>query len=227
MNNGVCISLLPIYNFICRCPANFTGLRCENLIGACSTSLCQNGGTCVVNGLNAALCICPPTWTGTLCTQRIDPCTTTNPCVNSGICIAVANGTNRTTVLCQCLAGFTGKSAFGDGHLSFIQPSRTILRAARISLSNVVLRQRTMLVACRWNRSVLLQYAMDRRCLRYVDFTMHFAAVSQQWCLRRSRPHLYLCLSAGLLRYALRIHFNPIVYIGLCEQWHLCHPWNR
>ncbi|CAM4752695.1 unnamed protein product [Rotaria magnacalcarata] len=109
LNNGMCSSLLPIYNYTCTCPSNYTGYRCENFLGSCSTILCQNGGTCVYNGLSAVSCICPPKWTGTLCTQRIDPCTTSNPCLNSGICIAIFNSTNQTTIACQCVAAFTGQ----------------------------------------------------------------------------------------------------------------------
>lgn len=78
------------------------------MIGGCTTTICLNGGTCVYNGLNAIACLCPPTWTGTLCGQRIDPCTTANPCLNSGICIAIFNSSTQTTVRCQCLAAFTG-----------------------------------------------------------------------------------------------------------------------
>ncbi|CAF4535527.1 unnamed protein product [Rotaria sp. Silwood1] len=109
LNNGLCSSLLPIYNYTCICPSNYTGYRCENFLGSCSLIVCQNGGTCVYNSLNAISCICSPLWTGTLCTQRIDPCTTSNPCLNSGICIATFNSTNQTVVACQCLSTFTGQ----------------------------------------------------------------------------------------------------------------------
>lgn len=56
------------------------------------------------------MCLCTPLWTGTLCTQRIDPCVASNPCLNSGICIATYNGINQTIILCQCLAAYTGKN---------------------------------------------------------------------------------------------------------------------
>lgn len=72
-------------------------------------TICQNGGTCVYNGLNVISCICSPLWTGTLCTQRIDLCTTANPCLNSGICISIFNSTNQPTIACQCLAAYTGR----------------------------------------------------------------------------------------------------------------------
>ncbi len=108
VNNGLCLSLSPAYNYTCVCPTNYTGYRCENTLGSCSTTVCQNGGICVYNGLNAISCLCPPVWTGTLCTQRIDLCTTSNPCLNSGICITISNSTNQTIVACQCLAAFTG-----------------------------------------------------------------------------------------------------------------------
>ncbi|CAF3707629.1 unnamed protein product [Rotaria sordida] len=109
LNNGICSSLLPIDNYTCICPSNYTGHRCENFVGSCSTTFCQNGGTCVYNGLNAISCICPPVWTGTSCTQRVDPCTTSNPCLNSGTCIAIFNSTNSVMIACQCLATFTGQ----------------------------------------------------------------------------------------------------------------------
>jgi len=109
VNNGICLSSSLTYNYTCVCPANYTGYRCEDFLGACTPTICQNGGTCVYNGQNAISCLCSPLWTGTLCTQHVDPCATSNPCLNSGICIAIFNSTNQTLIKCQCLASFTGR----------------------------------------------------------------------------------------------------------------------
>ncbi len=66
-------------------------------MGACATTLCQNGATC--DGTWVATCTCIPGWTGPLCAQDIDECAST-PCKNKGECTTPTFG-NYT---CTCLS---------------------------------------------------------------------------------------------------------------------------
>uniref|UniRef100_A0A8D2NM54 Fibulin 7 n=1 Tax=Zosterops lateralis melanops TaxID=1220523 RepID=A0A8D2NM54_ZOSLA len=52
---------------MCQANGSWTGEepRCAE-ISECSSSPCQNGGTCL-EGLNNFKCLCPPQWTGTTC----------------------------------------------------------------------------------------------------------------------------------------------------------------
>jgi len=96
---------------------------------ACSSSPCENGGTCTPNGTEFN-CACSPGYSDPLCGTRefglvvvvvlvflltisvsppskeTNPCFP-NPCLNGGTCASESNSTGFT---CACAAGFSGSS---------------------------------------------------------------------------------------------------------------------
>ncbi|UJR28908.1 hypothetical protein I4U23_010126 [Adineta vaga] len=111
----------------CECPPLYTGARCESFAGAltttttvvpgvrpCSSSPCQNGGTCYSDMINF-ICTCLPNWTGPTCSIPMSIIVTTttvgpvgnpclpNPCQNSGACYR-----NGMVFACACRAPWTG-----------------------------------------------------------------------------------------------------------------------
>jgi len=101
--------------FACVCPPEYTGTQCETSVLAIHpcvtrpTTVCQNGGTCTINGADY-LCNCPMGWTGTNC-QTEDTITTcnSNPCGAHGTCLQAILPTNTLAIFCRCEAQWTGK----------------------------------------------------------------------------------------------------------------------
>jgi hypothetical protein len=87
--------------------------NCNIDVDECSSSPCQNGGTCSESSTNAVLphhgyrCECPPGWGGHDCDSDHAECES-NPCSNGGTCVdssadpRVAYGSYS----CHCAAGF-------------------------------------------------------------------------------------------------------------------------
>ncbi|XP_078472604.1 IgGFc-binding protein-like isoform X10 [Lampetra planeri] len=67
----------------------------------CASSPCQNGGTCLMNGVEYE-CTCPPNYNGTNCEISLDPCAP-NPCQNGGTCTAT-----NDKFECKCPATHNG-----------------------------------------------------------------------------------------------------------------------
>ncbi|XP_052331565.1 sushi, nidogen and EGF-like domain-containing protein 1 isoform X1 [Oncorhynchus keta] len=103
LNGGRCIDDCITGNpsFTCSCLAGFTGPRCQIDVEECSSSPCQNGGTCS-DQVNGFICQCPPGFTGTVCQTDVEECSS-SPCQNGGTCSDQFNG-----FICQCPPGFTG-----------------------------------------------------------------------------------------------------------------------
>nr|XP_045001328.1 lactadherin isoform X2 [Jaculus jaculus] len=77
----------------------------------CDSSLCLNGGTCLVGQESDFHCLCPEGFTGLVCNEtEKGPCFP-NPCWNGAEC-QVIEGTHRgdvfTQYFCQCPQGFFG-----------------------------------------------------------------------------------------------------------------------
>nr|XP_046231049.1 versican b [Scatophagus argus] len=68
----------------------------------CSTSLCQNGGSCYNKGAQN-VCLCAPGYTGQHCETDVDECQS-NPCLNGATCL---DGVNSFT--CLCLPSYNGE----------------------------------------------------------------------------------------------------------------------
>ncbi|XP_061431558.1 IgGFc-binding protein-like isoform X4 [Lethenteron reissneri] len=67
----------------------------------CASSPCQNGGTCLMNGVEYE-CTCPPNYNGTNCEISLDPCAS-NPCQNGGTCMVT-----NDKFECKCPATHNG-----------------------------------------------------------------------------------------------------------------------
>ncbi|XP_062853195.1 sushi, nidogen and EGF-like domain-containing protein 1 [Trichomycterus rosablanca] len=103
LNRGHCIDDCMTGNpsFTCSCLAGFTGHRCQIDVDECSSSPCQNGGTCT-DRVNAFACRCPAGFSGARCETDVDECQE-NPCLNGARCI---QGSGSYT--CECQPGYTG-----------------------------------------------------------------------------------------------------------------------
>ncbi|CAJ1069947.1 versican core protein-like [Xyrichtys novacula] len=67
----------------------------------CSTSVCQNGGSCYIKG-SQNICVCTPGYTGERCETDVDECHS-NPCLNGATCL---DGVNSYS--CLCLPSYAG-----------------------------------------------------------------------------------------------------------------------
>lgn len=71
---------------------------------SCSSSPCQNGGTCVSTGPSIYRCECPEGYMGLNCSDDMDMCTHTSPCQNGATC----SNDGANSYDCQCMAQYTG-----------------------------------------------------------------------------------------------------------------------
>ena len=59
------------------CPVGFCGSRCdEQVVDACTSLPCQNGGTCSLIDVGTPFCTCPAGWKGPTCETQLCPCWT-------------------------------------------------------------------------------------------------------------------------------------------------------
>ncbi|XP_014668701.1 PREDICTED: uncharacterized protein LOC106809975 [Priapulus caudatus] len=75
-----------------------------------SGDVCQNGGTCVLQGVGSSSysCCCAVGFTGRHCETNINECAR-RPCRNGGTCYEGAPGSYR----CECIPGFYGRNCAG------------------------------------------------------------------------------------------------------------------
>lgn len=77
----------------------------------CDSSLCLNGGTCLMGQDNEIYCLCPEGFTGLVCNEtEKGPCSP-NPCYNDAKCLVTVDtqrGDIFTEYICQCPVGYSG-----------------------------------------------------------------------------------------------------------------------
>ncbi|XP_038065045.1 delta-like protein A [Patiria miniata] len=72
MNGGTCDATGVTEPYVCRCPPNIEGDRCQYAF--CLDDPCLNGGTCY-NSAQGFWCMCPFLYQGEHCEQHCDPIT--------------------------------------------------------------------------------------------------------------------------------------------------------
>uniref|UniRef100_A0A914UJI5 Uncharacterized protein n=1 Tax=Plectus sambesii TaxID=2011161 RepID=A0A914UJI5_9BILA len=96
--------------FRCICDPNWTGEFCERTVRNCSTTECNNNGTCVMvseSGNLVPKCICPPRFTGPTCAESRVACDssgTSLSCSGHGKC-----QNNGDHFICHCDIGYVGE----------------------------------------------------------------------------------------------------------------------
>lgn len=84
-NNATCIDEVAGYH--CRCPPGYTGIQCQlQVIPACSSHPCTNGGSCMEDGNVGFRCACLEGFTGEACDRNVDDCVN-NGCENGATCL--------------------------------------------------------------------------------------------------------------------------------------------
>nr|XP_048290829.1 lactadherin isoform X1 [Myodes glareolus] len=77
----------------------------------CDSSLCLNGGTCLLGRDNDIYCLCPEGFTGLVCNEtEKGPCSP-NPCHHDGKCQVnkdAQRGDTFTPYICHCSLGYSG-----------------------------------------------------------------------------------------------------------------------
>ncbi|XP_035260196.1 hyaluronan-binding protein 2 [Anguilla anguilla] len=102
LNNGRCEAHGG--TFKCICPVPFKGKRCHTVHDFCKNAKCGHGECVITTKPPFFECKCTPPFQPPTCIRAV-PCNP-NPCLNGGTCIP---GLTRTTVQCDCPAGYTGK----------------------------------------------------------------------------------------------------------------------
>ena len=105
-NKGTCELSLE-YKLVCNCQENFIGDHCETDSRPCSSSPCQNNGTCsdMANNKTSARafgCICQPKYYGEFCQFKENVCAG-KTCSWAGRCFD-----NSSVPACKCFKFYSG-----------------------------------------------------------------------------------------------------------------------
>ncbi|KAG9510069.1 Neurogenic locus notch-like protein 2 [Fragariocoptes setiger] len=85
-------------------PAQATSVSIILNVDDCTSHQCQNGASCLNNGLNNYTCACPPQFTGPFCGHDVDECSQRpNVCQHGATCHNTFGGYS-----CICVNGWTG-----------------------------------------------------------------------------------------------------------------------
>ena len=86
LNDGTCVddNHYPLW-FLCICPDQISGDRCQNDDRPCQPNPCWNGGTCNGTSKTDYNCSCPKHWTGSHCEIKVNYCLNYT-CYNKGVC---------------------------------------------------------------------------------------------------------------------------------------------
>ena len=89
---------------LCVCPPGFGSNHCQSIVyNSCTSSPCQNAGSCFRNPGGGYLCVCPDNYLGSQCQTLTNYWCESSSCQNGATCLNITNGHT-----CTCLQGFSG-----------------------------------------------------------------------------------------------------------------------
>ncbi|VVC99646.1 unnamed protein product [Leptidea sinapis] len=88
--------------YTCICAQGYGGSRCEHTRGDCTTNVCLNGGSCIVDSIHPRgfRCQCTALYTGDFCQSQSEPCGGVLDAASGSIVYPITNSTYKHNSRC-------------------------------------------------------------------------------------------------------------------------------